>query len=123
MTSFQADDGNAIEKMSEVEDEIRALVRREGTAARRAEARNDAEPVAASVSSLVHRVSGTSVQEIDRLINRLHSLRDTLHQQGERVAREIAQYAALSEAARKSTLLLSETLAPPPTVEAPSISE
>jgi len=34
---------------------------------------------------------GTSVQEIDRLISELQSLRDVLHEEGARVQREITE--------------------------------
>jgi hypothetical protein len=55
--------------------------------------------VANNISSLLQRVAGTSVQEIDRLIAELQNLRETLSTEGERVQREIAKYATLSQSA------------------------
>ena len=71
---------------------------------------DDGEMVANNISSLLQRVSGTSVQEIDRLIGELQTLRDTLQNEGERVRREVIQYANLSQAAMQSTKIIAESL-------------
>jgi len=67
----------------------------------RAFAANDGE-------SLVQRVSGTALQEIERLIAELQAVRDMLHNEGERVHREIVQYATLSQEAMQSTKIIAE---------------
>ena len=64
-----------------------------------------------NVNSLIQRVAGTSLGEIENLITELESLRDLLHAEGQRVQREIAGYAHLSHAAMKSTRMISENLA------------
>jgi hypothetical protein len=64
-----------------------------------------------NVNSLIQRVAGTSLGEIENLIAELESLRDLLHAEGQRVQREIAGYAHLSHAAMKSTRMISENLA------------
>jgi hypothetical protein len=51
------------------------------------------------------------VEEIDRLIAELKSLRDTLSAEGERVGREIARYATLSQSAMQSTKIIGESIA------------
>jgi hypothetical protein len=64
-----------------------------------------------NVNSLIQRVAGTSLGEIENLISELESLRDLLHNEGQRVQREIAGYAHLSHAAMKSTRIIAENLA------------
>ena len=43
-----------------------------------------------NVNSLVQRVAGASIQEIENLISELEGLRDLLHAEGKRVEREIS---------------------------------
>jgi len=62
------------------------------------------------VGSLIQRVSANSVQEIDRLISYLRTLREGLHDEGERVRREIVEFATLNQAAMQSTKLIAESL-------------
>jgi hypothetical protein len=50
------------------------------------------------------------VQEIDRLISELQTLREMLHNEGARVQREIVEYATLSQAAMQSTKIIAESL-------------
>jgi adenylosuccinate synthase len=95
---------------TEVEGEIRELVRREvGTSTGR-QPENESELVANNLNSLLQRVTGTSVQEIDKLITELQTLRDTLQSEAARVQREIVEYASLSQAALQSTKIIAESL-------------
>jgi len=122
MSSLNTDETVALDKVSEVEGEIREFVRRDAASFRRAQA-SEGELVANNISSLLQRVSGSSVQEIDRLISELSSLRQTLAQEGERVSREVVEYASLSQAALQSTRILADTLTNMKRVpDAPSIS-
>jgi hypothetical protein len=89
--------------------EIREFVRRDFASVRQ-QPENDGEVVANNISSLLQRVSGSSVQEIERLIGELQTLRDMLHSEGARVQREIIQYANLSQAAMQSTKTIAEGL-------------
>ena len=63
-----------------------------------------------NVNSLVQRVAGASIQEIENLISELEGLRDLLHAEGKRVQREISGYAQLSQAAMKSTRLIADNV-------------
>ncbi len=63
-----------------------------------------------SVNSLIQRVAGTSLAEIENLISELESLRDLLHAEGQRVQREISGYAKLSQAAMKSTRMIADNV-------------
>ncbi len=93
-----------------MEGEIREFVRRDGANLRRAPD-TDSEQVASNISTLLQRVAGSSVQEIDRLIDELQTLRNLLHTEGARVQREITEYAHLSHSAMQSTRIIAESLA------------
>lgn len=103
-------DGAADEQAAkpEVETEIRDVVHRDVTQLRRAPQEGEAVN---SINSLVQRVAGTSLREIDHLIHELETLRDYLHSEGERVQREIASYAQLSQAAMNSTKIIADSMA------------
>jgi hypothetical protein len=62
------------------------------------------------LNSLIQRVAGASISEIENLISELESLRDLLHAEGQRVQREISGYAQLSQAAMKSTRMISDNV-------------
>jgi hypothetical protein len=74
-------------------------------------ASTDAEATVNNVNSLIQRVAGTSLSEIENLVTELESLRDLLHNEGQRVQREIAGYAQLSQAAMKSTRMIADNVA------------
>ena len=103
---------------SEVEEGIRDFVRNDVAYLRRPMAVNSAEatldPSAEAtvnnVNSLIQRVAGTSLSEIENLISELEALRDLLHAEGQRVQREISGYAQLSQAAMKSTRMIADNV-------------
>jgi len=94
---------------TEVEGEIREFVRRDVVGIRR-QPESDSDLVANNINQLLQRVAGTSVQEIDKLISELQTLRDTLQSEAARVQREIVEYATLSQAALQSTKIIAESL-------------
>jgi len=103
--------------VSEVEAGIRefvrndiAYLRRPAAAAETAPLDANAEATVNNVNSLIQRVAGTSLAEIEKLISELESLRDLLHAEGQRVQREISGYAQLSQAAMKSTRMISDNV-------------
>jgi hypothetical protein len=93
----------------QVEGEIREFVRRDVSTLRR-NPESESEMVANNISSLLQRVAGTSVRDIDRLIMELQTLRDMLQTEAARVQREIVEYATLSQAAMQSTKIIAESL-------------
>lgn len=104
--------------VTEVEAGIRDFVRNDIAYLRRPAATADAPPLDPSaeatvtnVNSLIQRVAGTSLAEIENLISELESLRDLLHAEGQRVQREISGYAQLSQAAMKSTRMIADNVA------------
>jgi hypothetical protein len=70
----------------------------------------DGQHVANELASLLRRVAGTSVQEIDNLIAELQALREKLQSEGARVQREIIEYATLNQTTMQSTKIISESL-------------
>ena len=97
------------ETPSEFEGEIREFIRRDVSHLRRPQ--NEASEAAVNnINSLLDRVSGSSVSEIDRLIADLRSVRDFLASEGERVQREIQSYAQLSTVAMTSVKIIAESM-------------
>ena len=94
------------------EGEIREFVRRDVAFLRRQRPEDDAtsEPVADNLNGLIRRVSGASMEEIDRVILELQSVREMLRSEGERVGREIAGYASLSHAAMTAMKVIGDSL-------------
>jgi hypothetical protein len=122
-TRAPADGGEMMTAEAEVEGEIREFVRRD-TAALRGPSEPDGAVVANNIGSLLQRVSGQSVQEIDSLIAELQTLRERLRLEGERVQRNIVEYASLSQAAMQSTRIIVDSLTHWKKVpDAPGISE
>ena len=87
-----------------------AYLRRPGQTAPLTDTVADSDAAVKNVNSLIQRVAGTSLGEIENLITELETLRDLLHVEGQRVQREIAGYAHLSHAAMKSTRIIAENL-------------
>jgi len=92
---------------SKLEGEIRQVVRRDATAPR---VPQGSDNELADVGSLLQRVSGTSVQEIENLIAELQILRDKLQNEAARVQREIVAYALRIQDAREAISTISESL-------------
>ncbi len=112
-----ADADTDLAAVSEVEAGIRefvrndiAYLRRPAVAAEAAPLDANAEATVNNVNSLIQRVAGTSLAEIEKLIPELEGLRDLLHAEGQRVQREISGYAQLSQAAMKSTRMIADNV-------------
>ena len=106
--------------VSEVEAGIRDVVRKDVANLRRpTSSLPGSEPVldqnpqvtVDNVNSLIQRVAGVSITEIENLISELETLRNLLRAEGERVQREISGYAQLSQAAMKSTRMIAQNVA------------
>jgi len=114
------EEDNDLAAVSEVEAGIRDFVRNDVAYLRRptpgkvgnneSAIESSSEAVVNNVNSLIQRVAGTSLAEIENLISELESLRDLLHDEGQRVQREISGYAQLSQAAMKSTRMIADNV-------------
>jgi hypothetical protein len=103
---------DALTPANEVEGEIRGFVRKEFAAVRRPlPVVESGDQGVGQVNSLIQRVAGASVVEIEKLISELQGLRDFLRNEGDRVQREIAGYVHLSDAAMKSTKIIADSVA------------
>jgi cell division septum initiation protein DivIVA len=71
----------------------------------------DSQSVATNIMELLQRVVGTSVEDVDQLINEVQTLREILQEQGARVQRELAEYARVSQLAMESTSIIAARLA------------
>ena len=110
---------NNLAAVSEVEAGIRDFVRNDVAYLRRPAATPsatdapldvNADATVNNVNSLIQHVAGTSLAEIENLVAELEALRDLLHNEGQRVQREIAGYAQLSQAAMKSTRMIADNV-------------
>src|ERR1700688_3374660 len=118
--SIEGEDAN-LDAVSEVEAGIRDFVRNDVAYLRRpgpgtsgtteSPLESSTEATVNNVNSLIQRVAGASLAEIETLISELESLRDLLHAEGQRVQREISGYAQLSQAAMKSTRMIADNVA------------
>jgi hypothetical protein len=59
---------------------------------------------------VLQRIAGMSLEEIDRVIRELESVRDMIRNEGERVSREIAGYASLSHAAITAMKVIADSV-------------
>jgi hypothetical protein len=81
-----------------LDNEIREFIQRDVTYLHRTPVRPDGD--SQNINSLVQRVAGVSMAEIDHLIGQLREARNALEREGERVQREIAGYAEMNHTAR-----------------------
>ena len=108
--------------MEVTEGKIREFMRREGAPPRIADGaprqngqggqngQPDGDVVAHNLGFLLQRVSLSSVQEIDRLIDDLKALSAQLQHESARIQQEIGEYASLSQAAMQSTKIIADSL-------------
>jgi hypothetical protein len=93
---------------AEFEGEIRDLIRSRDVTFLRGPAKGTDVN---NLNSLLQRVAGSSTGEIDNLIMQLQDMRDFLQTEGDRVQREIAEYAQTSHKARSHVERMADHLA------------
>jgi hypothetical protein len=96
---------------TQVEGEIREFVQEEVVTTPGRQPDTESDLIVNNLNSLLQRATGTSVQEIDRMITQLQMLRDRLQRETARVQSNIIEYATLSQAALHSTKIIGESLA------------
>jgi hypothetical protein len=92
----------------DIEDNVRALAN--GSAVFRQGDNSNGDATATNLSSLLRRVSGNSTREIDTLIGDLRDLREKLRSDGDRIHRDIVEYAALSQQVMQLSKIISESV-------------
>jgi hypothetical protein len=110
-----AEPNEAVEVFSKLEGEIRELVSRDSTPpglrqGNVLQQENVNALAAGHIGSMLQDVSGSSMQEIEKLIAELRILRDRLQNEAARVQREIVGYAGLIQDARRSARTISGSL-------------
>jgi hypothetical protein len=70
----------------------------------------DGDTTASNLGTLLERVSGTSTIEIDNLIGDLQALRKKLQADSNRIQRDIAEYASLSQSVMQLTKIVSDSV-------------
>jgi hypothetical protein len=99
-------------ELNAFEGEIHQLVR--GNTPRvpqqRAEANASGRKSTEKIDALIGHAVGKRLEEIDRLIVELQSIRNLMREEGERVSREIASYASLDDTVKTAMMTISENL-------------
>ena len=71
---------------------------------------NDGEMSGEQLGNLLRQVSKTSVSEIDGLLGELQTLRRKLQTDGDRIQRDIAEHAELSQQVMQLTKIISDSV-------------
>jgi len=69
-----------------------------------------ATEVVADINSLIQRVAGASLSELQNVIRDLQHLHDFVHSEGERIQREISTYVQLSQTTMGSTKIIADNI-------------
>jgi hypothetical protein len=72
--------------------------------------RGDLKASAEELAALMRRLSGASMREIDQLINQLQKLRTQLRTIGDRIQKDIAEYAELSQQTMQLTSIIVDSV-------------
>jgi hypothetical protein len=92
------------------EDKIRELIRGEAPRAVLANDDAPAEPSIDTIARILKRVGAASIAGMERLISELDEARTFLKTEGERIQREAAHYANLTQTADASVKIIAESL-------------
>lgn len=92
--------------------QIHEFTRRDGGLPRREHRQDstDADLPGENLNSLIRRVAGASMDEIDAVILELKRVRDTLDSERERLIRDITRYASLNHSLTSAAKIISEKL-------------
>jgi len=95
-----------------IEGEIRNLVQHDAVVLHQqpSEAGPADYPVTADMNSLIRRVAGASMDEINRVIYELESVRNTLRTEGRRVSQGVAGYCSLNHAAMTAMKVITDSI-------------
>jgi hypothetical protein len=108
-TPFGASENSNVIPAPQIEEALRESVRQNAAYIRR-EPENAGQAVT-DINSLIQRVAGVSLDQLDDAIVDLRQLRDFLHSEGERIQSEISGYLQLSQTAMGSTKIITDKFA------------
>ena len=78
-----------IDAAAQLEEDITALIRRDIPPSHHRDREPVANPTSGHMNGLLQQVAGTSIEEIDRIILELQSVRDLLRGESERLSNEV----------------------------------
>ena len=107
-TPFEASENSNVVPAPQIEAAIRESVRQNAAHIRR-EPENTGQAIT-DINSLIQRVAGVSLDQLDDAIVDLRQLRDFLHSEGERIQRELSGYLQLSQTAMGSTKIITDNM-------------
>jgi hypothetical protein len=105
--SFEVPENSNAKPVTQAKDALREFARQD--AAQGLEPGN-ATQVVQDVNSLIQRVAGVSLSSLQNVISDLQQLHDFLHNEGERIQREISDYLQLSQTAMGSTKMITDNI-------------
>jgi hypothetical protein len=93
------------------ESELHNLVRLHGTVGQQPNAADPAfESINENFNRLIERIAGASLDEIDRVVHELQSMRELIRSERARVSREITAFVSLSRSARTAMTVVAGNL-------------
>jgi hypothetical protein len=104
---FEASDNSTAKPVTRVEDALREFSRQDASQGLEPENTSQVVP---DVNSLIQRVAGVSLSPLENVISDLQQLHDFLHNEGERIQREISDYLQLSQTAMGSTKMIADNI-------------
>ena len=107
-TTFGASENSNGIPAPQIEEAIRESVRQNAAHIRREP--EDTGQVVTDVNSLIQRVAGVSLDQLDDAIVDLRQLREFLRSEGERIQSEISGYLRLSQTAMSSTKIITDNI-------------
>ena len=93
---------------ADLEGKIHELVRRDSNAVRQTD--GESEAATRNLADLLRRVSANSTGEIDALIGELRLLREKLTSDGQRIERDVVDYAALGQSVIEMTKIITDSM-------------
>ena len=98
---FQVSEDSNAKPVPQIEDALREFALQNA-----AHIRHEPE----NTSQVVERVAGVSLSQLQNVISDLQQLHDFLHNEGERIQREISDYLQLSQTAMGSTKMIADNI-------------
>jgi len=108
MASPSRSTNNAQGAAVEVEGELRAILKSSASGSAHPKSLNEAST--GGGNPFIQQVLVPSLKEIDKSMAQLQQIRDFLQSEGQRIEREMAEFAQLGEAAMKSTKIIAENM-------------
>ncbi len=102
---------NLVDDLRAIENEVSRKMAEAVPDRQRNETQSTSDQSADNLNALIGRVSGSSAEEIDRVISALHDIREMLRREGERISHEIGLYASLNHAVMSGMKVISDNLA------------